>query len=148
MKIKNNMTEIKIQSLEHIHEAARQFIEAMGDNTVFAFYGKMGAGKTTFIKAVCEELGVEDVVTSPTFAIVNEYRSATTGELVYHFDFYRIKKLEEVYDMGYEDYFYCGAVCFIEWPELIEELLPGDAVKVTIDEQADGTRLLVLQEPA
>ncbi len=142
------MTEIKIQSLEHIHEAARQFIEAMGDNTVFAFYGKMGAGKTTFIKAVCEELGVEDVVTSPTFAIVNEYRSATTGELVYHFDFYRIKKLEEVYDMGYEDYFYCGAVCFIEWPELIEELLPGDAVKVTIDEQADGTRLLVLQEPA
>lgn len=142
------MTEIKIQSLEHIHEAASQFIEAMGDNTVFAFYGKMGAGKTTFIKAVCEELGVEDVVTSPTFAIVNEYRSATTGELVYHFDFYRIKKLEEVYDMGYEDYFYCGAVCFIEWPELIEELLPGDAVKVTIDEQADGTRLLVLQEPA
>ena len=142
------MTEIKIHSLEEIHEAARQFVEAMGDNTVFAFYGKMGAGKTTFIKAVCEELGVEDVVTSPTFAIVNEYRSATTGELVYHFDFYRIKKLEEVYDMGYEDYFYCGAVCFIEWPELIEELLPGDAVKVTIDEQADGTRLLVLQEPA
>ena len=142
------MTEIKIQSLEHIHEAARQFVEAMGDNTVFAFYGKMGAGKTTFIKAVCEELGVEDVVTSPTFAIVNEYRSDSTGELIYHFDFYRIKKLEEVYDMGYEDYFYCGAVCFIEWPELIEELLPGDAVKVTIDEQADGTRLLVLQEPA
>ena len=142
------MTEIKIQSLEHIHEAASQFIEAMGDNTVFAFYGKMGAGKTTFIKAVCEELGVEDVVTSPTFAIVNEYRSDSTGELIYHFDFYRIKKLEEVYDMGYEDYFYCGAVCFIEWPELIEELLPGDAVKVTIDEQADGTRLLVLQEPA
>ncbi len=142
------MTEIKIHSLEEIHEAARQFVEAMGDNTVFAFYGKMGAGKTTFIKAVCEELGVEDVVTSPTFAIVNEYRSDSTGELIYHFDFYRIKKLEEVYDMGYEDYFYCGAVCFIEWPELIEELLPGDAVKVTIDEQADGTRLLVLQEPA
>ena len=142
------MTEIKIHSLEEIHEAARQFVEAMGDNTVFAFYGKMGAGKTTFIKAVCEELSVEDVVTSPTFAIVNEYRSDSTGELIYHFDFYRIKKLEEVYDMGYEDYFYCGAVCFIEWPELIEELLPGDAVKVTIDEQADGTRLLVLQEPA
>ena len=140
------MTEIKIHSLEEIHEAARQFVEAMGDNTVFAFYGKMGAGKTTFIKAVCEELGVEDVVTSPTFAIVNEYRSDSTGELIYHFDFYRIKKLEEVYDMGYEDYFYCGAVCFIEWPELIEELLPGDAVKVTIDEQADGTRLLVLQD--
>lgn len=142
------MTEISIKSLDQIHEAARQFIEVMGDNTVFAFYGKMGAGKTTFIKAVCEALGVADVVTSPTFAIVNEYRSETNGELIYHFDFYRIKKLEEVYDMGYEDYFYCGAICFIEWPELIEELLPGDAVKVTIEEQTDGTRLLTLQDPA
>ena len=94
--------EIKIQSLDQIHEAARQFIAEMGDNTVFALYGKMGAGKTTFIKAVCEELGVSDVITSPTFAIVNEYRSDTAGELIYHFDFYRIKKLEEVYDMGYE----------------------------------------------
>ncbi len=92
--------EIKIQSLDQIHEAARQFIAEMGDNTVFALYGKMGAGKTTFIKAVCEELGVSDVITSPTFAIVNEYRSDTAGELIYHFDFYRIKKLEEVYDMG------------------------------------------------
>ena len=98
--------EIKINSLDSIHEAAKQFIAAMGDNTVFAFYGKMGAGKTTFIKAVCEELGVTDVINSPTFAIVNEYRSDETGELIYHFDFYRIKKLDEVYDMGYEDYFY------------------------------------------
>ena len=89
--------EIKITSLDHIHEAAKQFIAAMGDNTIFAFYGKMGAGKTTFIKAVCEELGVTDVINSPTFAIVNEYRSDETGELIYHFDFYRIKKLEEVY---------------------------------------------------
>ena len=142
------MTEIKIQSLEQIREAARQFIEAMGEHTVFAFYGKMGAGKTTFIKAVCEELGVADMVTSPTFAIVNEYRSDTTGELIYHFDFYRIKKLGEVYDMGYEDYFYCGALCFIEWPELIEELLPGDAVKVTIQEGADGVRSLTVADPA
>ena len=141
------MKEIKIQSLEQIHEAARQFIEAMGENTVFAFYGKMGAGKTTFIKAVCEELGVTDTVTSPTFAIVNEYRSDTTGELIYHFDFYRIKKLEEVYDMGYEDYFYCGAVCFIEWPELIEELLPDDAVKVTIEERESGERLICVKDP-
>ena len=94
--------EIKITSLDHIHEAAREFIAAMGDNTVFAFYGKMGAGKTTFIKAVCEELGVTDVINSPTFAIVNEYRSEDAGELIYHFDFYRIKKLEEVYDMGYD----------------------------------------------
>lgn len=127
--------------LEHIEEAARQFIAAMEDNTVFAFYGSMGAGKTTFVKAICQVLGVEDVINSPTFAIVNEYRSQT-DELIYHFDFYRIKKLDEVYDMGYEDYFYCGALCFIEWPELIEELLPLDAVKVNITEQVDGSRLV------
>ena len=110
--------EIKIQSLESIHEAAREFIAAMGDNTVFALYGKMGAGKTTFVKALCEELGVSDVISSPTFAIVN--------------------------DMGYEDYFYSGALCFIEWPELVEELLPGDAVKVTIEELEDGSRVIRL----
>ena len=133
---------IHITSLETIREAARQFIAAMGDNTVFAFYGKMGAGKTTFIKAVCEELGVTDVVNSPTFSIVNEYRSDTTGELIYHFDFYRIQRLEEVYDMGYEDYFYSGALCFVEWPELVDELLPGDAVKVQIEEQPDGSRTI------
>lgn len=137
--------EIKIQSLEHIHEAAREFIAAMGDNTVFALYGKMGAGKTTFIKALCQELGVEDVVTSPTFAVINEYRSDITGELIYHFDFYRIKKLEEVYDMGYEDYFYSGALCFIEWPELVEELLPGNTIKVTIEELEDGSRKLTME---
>ena len=136
--------EIKIQSLESIHEAAREFIAAMGDNTVFALYGKMGAGKTTFVKALCEELGVSDVISSPTFAIVNEYRSDETGELIYHFDFYRIKKLSEVYDTGYEDYFYSGALCFIEWPELVEELLPGDAVKVTIEELEDGSRVIRL----
>ena len=137
--------EIKIQSLEHIHEAAREFIAAMGDNTVLALYGKMGAGKTTFIKALCQELGVEDVVTSPTFAVINEYRSDIAGELIYHFDFYRIKKLEEVYDMGYEDYFYSGALCFIEWPELVEELLPGNTIKVTIEELEDGSRKLTME---
>ena len=137
--------EIKITSLDNIREAAKQFIAAMEDNTVFAFYGKMGAGKTTFIKAICEELGVTDVINSPTFAIVNEYRSDETGELIYHFDFYRIKKLDEVYDMGYEDYFYSGALCFIEWPELVEEVLPGDAVKVTIEEIEDGTRSVRLE---
>ena len=132
--------EIKITSIAQIDEAARQFVSQIGDHRVFAFYGSMGAGKTTFIKAVCEELGVQDVITSPTFAIVNEY----TGDApIYHFDFYRIKKLEEVYDMGYEDYFYSGSLCFIEWPELIEELLPEDAVKVSIVEQEDGSRLLV-----
>ncbi len=140
------MMEISIQSLDRIHDAARQFVQSMGDNTVFAFYGKMGAGKTTFIKAVCEELGVSDVITSPTFAIVNEYRSDKGGELIYHFDFYRIKKLEEVYDMGYEDYFYSGALCFIEWPELVEELLPGQTVKVTIAEEENGARKLTLED--
>ena len=122
--------EIKIKSIDTIRESAREFIENIGESKVFAFYGKMGAGKTTFVKAICEELGVEDVITSPTFAIVDEYEAK--GQPIFHFDFYRIKKLDEVYDMGYEDYFYSGALCFIEWPELIEELLPEDAVKVTI----------------
>lgn len=135
---------IEITSLDNIQEAAKQFIAAMSDNTVFAFYGKMGAGKTTFIKAVCEELGVTDVINSPTFAIINEYRSDETGELIYHFDFYRINKQEEAFDFGYEDYFYSGALCFIEWPELIEDLLPEDAIKVTIEEQEDGSRLITL----
>ena len=132
--------EIKIESLDKIREAAHKFVARLGESSVYAFYGKMGAGKTTFIKAICEELGVSDVITSPTFAIVNEYRSDTSGEIIYHFDFYRIKKLEEVYDMGFEDYFYSGALCFIEWPELIEEVLPEDAVKVSISENADGSR--------
>lgn len=131
---------ISIKSLDSIHEAAREFINNMGNSHVFAFYGKMGAGKTTFIKAVCEELGVDDVITSPTFAIVNDYTSSTDGSHIFHFDFYRIKKLEEVYDMGYEDYFYSGSLCFIEWPELIEDILPGDAVKVTITQNEDGSR--------
>lgn len=134
--------EIKINSLADINEAAKTFVENMGDGKVFAFYGKMGAGKTTFVKAICECLGVDDVITSPTFAIVNEYTSATTGDAIYHFDFYRIKKLEEVYDMGYEDYFYSGSLCFLEWPELIEDLLPEDARKVTIEETADGSRVV------
>ena len=131
--------EIKIKSIEEIGEAATQFINEMGENTVFAFYGKMGAGKTTFIKAVCEQLGVEDVINSPTFAIVNEYVDGQ-GEPIYQFDFYRIKKEQEVLDIGYEDYVYSGHVCFMEWPELIENLLPEDAVKVTIEEENDGSR--------
>ena len=139
--------EIKIQDIDHIREAAREFVENIGEARVFAFYGKMGAGKTTFVKAICEELGVDDVITSPTFAIINEYTAASQPSAlslqtstIYHFDFYRIKKLEEVYDMGYEDYFYSGALCFIEWPELIEEILPDDAVRVSITEQEDGSR--------
>ena len=140
--------DIIIKDTEHIRDAAREFINQIGDRRVFAFYGKMGAGKTTFVKAICEELGVDDVITSPTFAIINEYTidklqtSNIKHQSIYHFDFYRIKKIEEVYDMGYEDYFYSGALCFIEWPELIEDILPDYAVHVNITEQEDGSRLV------
>lgn len=129
--------EIIIKNIDELETAARQFIDQIGDHRVFAFYGKMGAGKTTFIKAICRELGVGDVITSPTFAIVNEY-STSDGNPVYHFDFYRIRQLSEVYDMGYEEYFYSGSLCFIEWPELVEELLPDDTVKVNIEVGSDG----------
>mgnify|MGYP002513424945 CR=1 FL=1 len=134
---------IQINSIETIHEAAKQFIAAMEDNTVFAFYGKMGAGKTTFIKAVCEELGVTDVINSPTFAIVNEYRSDETGELIYHFDFYRLDDIEEALEIGTEDYFDSGALCLIEWPERVEDLLPGDTVDVYIKvDENDNSRII------
>ena len=131
--------EIRIENIENLAAAARKFVDGMGENRVFAFYGKMGAGKTTFIKAVCEALGVEDVVTSPTFAIVNEYADAS-GEPVFHFDFYRIKNIREAYDIGCEEYFYSGRPCFIEWPELVEELLPEDAVTVRIEVCDDESR--------
>ena len=144
---------IRITSLDTIEESAKAFAQAIGDARVLAFYGKMGAGKTTFIKALCRVLGVTEPVTSPTFAIVNEYRvdNSSTRQLVnlstiYHFDFYRIKRLSEVYDMGYEEYFYSGALCLIEWPELIEDLLPDDALRVTITEEPDGTRLVTTPE--
>ena len=136
---------IRIDHISHLAQAAKTFVEHIDGKTIFAFYGKMGAGKTTFIKAICEQLGVEDVITSPTFAIVNEYQSTTTGEQIFHFDFYRVKKIEEVYDMGYEDYFYSGALCFIEWPELIEDLLPEDTVKVGIEETTDGGRIVEIE---
>ena len=129
----------ELESLDKIHEAARYFLNAVGDANIFAIDGDMGVGKTTFIKAVCEELGVKDVITSPTFSLVNEYTDGK-GEPVYHFDFYRIKKIDEVYDMGYEDYFYSGNLCFLEWPELIEDLLPEDCTKVTITVE-DGRRV-------
>lgn len=135
--------EIVINNIKDINKAARTFIDYMPEGNVIAFYGNMGAGKTTFIKALCEELGVEDEVTSPTFAIVNEYTCTNAPSKIYHFDFYRIKKLEEVYDMGYEDYFYSDSLCLIEWPELIEELLPDDVTKVYIIEQPDGSRKIV-----
>ena len=135
--------EIKIENIGDIASAARKFVDEMGENCVFAFYGKMGAGKTTFIKSICEALGVKDVVTSPTFAIVNEYADAE-GQPVYHFDFYRIKNLREAYDMGCEEYFYSGYPCFIEWPELVEELLPEDTVKVGIEVLENESRIVTL----
>lgn len=133
--------ELHIASLDRLADAARSFADAMEGQTVFAFYGEMGAGKTTFIRALCAALGVTDTVNSPTFSIVNEYH-AGGGQTVFHFDFYRIGRLEEVYDMGYEDYFYSGAVCLIEWPGLVEELLPDNAVRVAIEVNDDGTRTL------
>ncbi len=139
------MKTIQIKDVNSIREAAAEFLRQLDDRTVYAFHGSMGAGKTTFIKAVCEELGVEDVINSPTFAIINEYRSEETGELIYHFDFYRINKLSEAEDIGTTDYFYSGALCFIEWPEKIEELLPGDVVHVRISENPDGTRTVEFQ---
>ncbi len=134
--------EITIENTEGLAAAARQFVEAMGERRIFAFYGKMGAGKTTFIKAICEALGVEDVVTSPTFAIVNEYGADGAFDRVYHFDFYRIKNLREAYDIGCEEYFYSGCPCFIEWPELVEELLPENTVNVSIEVRDDESRLV------
>ena len=110
---------IVINNLEDISRAAQEFLPLLKEHPVVAFYGGLGAGKTTFIKALCDQLQVTDSVTSPSFAIVNEYHSALTGRPVYHFDFYRIKKLEEVYDIGYDDYVYSGYPCLIEWPEMI-----------------------------
>ncbi len=133
---------LNVPNLEALPQAAYDFVAAMDDRTVFAFHGEMGAGKTTFIKALCVVLGVEDEVNSPTFAIVNEYRSATTAELIYHFDCYRLKKVEEAMDLGFEDYMESSALCFIEWPDIVEELLPGDTVHVSITVGEDGSRTI------
>lgn len=135
---------MKIDSLDKINETAKEFVSFMGDNKVFVFYGSMGAGKTTFITALCKELGVTDVISSPTFAIVNEYETKS-GNSIFHFDFYRINKVEEAFDFGYEDYFYSGNICFIEWPEKVAELIPQNAVKVFITEKEDGSREIELQ---
>jgi len=136
---------MRIKSLGDISEAARNFIDQMGAHNVFLFYGSMGAGKTTFIKAICEELGVKEVINSPTFAIINEY-STQQGDPIFHFDFYRINKIEEAFDFGYEDYFYSGNLCFIEWPEKIKELIPPDAIAVHITEMLGGEREIRLEK--
>lgn len=134
------MIEISIPSLDKIADAAQEFVAQMGNRRVFAFHGGMGAGKTTFIKAICLHLGVKDAVTSPTFAIVNEYGSDIGP--IYHFDFYRIKNLGEVMDLGFEDYAYSGNLCLMEWPELIKELLPEDTTNVHIAETENGMRIV------
>ncbi len=135
-----------IPSLDALDAAAEEFVALMGDETVYAFTGEMGAGKTTFINALCRALGVEDDPTgSPTFAIVNEYRSDTTAELIYHFDLYRIENLEQAFDIGVEDYLDSGALCFIEWPDRIDDILPDDTVRVNIEVLPDGGRRLTIE---
>jgi tRNA threonylcarbamoyladenosine biosynthesis protein TsaE len=131
----------KVTSIKGLEKAAKQLLEQFPGQRVFAFYGKMGAGKTSFIQAICRVLDTPDNVTSPTFAIINEY-ATTDGHVVFHFDFYRIKDLEEAYDLGYEDYFYSGSYCLIEWPEKIESLLPQSFVRVDIEVLDDGKRLI------
>ena len=144
----NNVLEIKINSLEDLEMAAYKFMTEMDDFTVFAFYGQMGAGKTTFINELCRQLGVEtDNTNSPSFAIINEYRSDTTAELIYHFDCYRLENEQEAMDIGAEDYFDSGAVCLIEWPERIEGLLPDDTVRVDLTVNDDETRTLKVTFP-
>ena len=137
---------INIATLEDLPRAASEFVESMGDATVFAFHGDMGAGKTTFINALSHALGVEDDVTnSPSFSLINEYRSDTTAELIYHFDLYRLENLEEAVDIGVEDYFDSGAICLIEWPDIVNDILPDDTVDVHIKVNPDNSRTLTLE---
>ena len=137
------MESLVLKSLSDLNIVADKFLHLMKDKKIFAFFGTMGVGKTTFIKALCNELGVAEIVTSPTFALVNEYQTGL-GKVIFHFDFYRIEKVEEVYDFGYEEYFYSGNYCFIEWPEKVAEILPEDVVYVHIVENEDGSRTINL----
>ena len=135
--------EIIIKDKRHLHTAAKQLLEHSADKKIFAFYGSMGAGKTTIIKAVCEYLGAIDIVSSPTFTLVNEYKT-NAGESIFHIDFYRIKKQEEVYDFGIEEYLTGESYCFMEWPELIEEILPYETIRVSISVDENEQRLLLI----
>lgn len=140
--------EIIIPSEASLEKGAQEFLKLMGDYTVYAFDGEMGAGKTTFINALCRALGVEEDPTgSPTFSIVNEYRSDTTAELIYHFDLYRIENLEQAFDIGIEDYLDSGALCLIEWPDRVDDILPDDTVRVKIEVESDGSRRLIVNTP-
>lgn len=127
------------KTLDDLNPIATKIREEYKSERIFAFYGKMGSGKTTFIKEICKQLGVKEVITSPTFALINEYRGESDIK-IYHFDFYRIETIEEAYDFGYEEYFYSGEYCLIEWPELIENLLPETYIKITINEEENGYR--------
>lgn len=141
------MTTIHVNSIDELPQAATRFVETMGDATVYAFYGEMGAGKTTFINALCRRLGVEDDMTnSPSFAIINEYRSDTTAELIYHFDLYRLENIDEALEIGVEDYFDSGALCFLEWPERIADILPDDTVRVDIRVNDDLSRDIIIAD--
>ena len=133
---------ISVKSLLDLEEAAKRLLDFSGTQKMFVFYGDMGAGKTTFIKALCAQLGVKETVSSPTFSIVNEYEG--DGHRIYHFDFYRIKSIQEAYDIGYEEYFYSGDICLIEWPEKIEELLPEHYIKVRITTVDPDKRVLTI----
>jgi tRNA threonylcarbamoyladenosine biosynthesis protein TsaE len=140
------MRTINLHTLNDLETAAQTFIDMMGTHKVFAFYGEMGAGKTTFIKQVCRQMGVEENITSPTFSIVNEY-IATGGNSIYHFDCYRLKNLEEAYNIGAEEYFYSGNYCMIEWPEKIEGMLPESAIAVKIEVQHKNHRKIIVNIP-
>jgi tRNA threonylcarbamoyladenosine biosynthesis protein TsaE len=135
--------EILIKDRKHLHSAAKELLKHYGDKKIFAFYGSMGAGKTTIIKAICEVLGAVDIISSPTFTLVNEYR-ASGGETLYHIDFFRIKKQEEVFDFGVEEYLTGDSYCFMEWPELVEDILPQGtvSVRITVDDKEQRTLLI------
>lgn len=143
-KMVKDMFSIQVNSLDELEGAAAKLVAQFPKERVFAFYGKMGAGKTTFIQSICRTLGSEDNVTSPTFALINEYMDATMSS-IFHFDFYRIKDIEEAFDLGYEDYIYSGNYCLIEWPEMIEQLLPENLVEVKIEALDNNTRLITAE---
>jgi tRNA threonylcarbamoyladenosine biosynthesis protein TsaE len=132
---------IEIESIDTIDQAAQIFIDEIKERTLFAFNGKMGAGKTTFIKSICENMGVKETINSPTFSIVNEYEAAN-GQIIYHFDCYRINTVQEALDLGIEEYLYSNSLCFIEWSENIAPILPNSIVNVDIEEQENGKRIV------
>lgn len=135
------MLQLRIPGTDALENTARTLLDAFPEQKVFAFYGEMGAGKTTIIKAICRVLGVSDVTSSPTFGLIHEYRTGQ-GDSVFHFDFYRIETIEEVFDIGYEEYMYSGDYCFLEWPELVEDILPEEAVRLSLKVEENGTREL------